>query len=257
MKIGLFIKREAIEEKFEQELISKIKNSGYSFDNDNPDVVLVIGGDGTFLKAVQKYLGKLDSISFACIKKGKLGFFSGFLFEEIDDLLMNLDKNVYIKNSYRLLKGKMNDEEIYAVNEIRIENPFHTLVSEVYINDVFLEKYRGNGLLVSTSLGSTAYNKSLDGAVIDTSLEVMQLNEIAPINNRLYSSLHSPLVVSSTSKIVFKGDFSSVVIGYDHLVKKDYDSNELEFTLSDKRVTLIRKKEYSHVKRINEAFISK
>ena len=257
MKIGLFIKYENVDSNFEKEMIEKINSHGHSFDNENPDAVFVVGGDGSFLKAVQKYLFKLDKTCFVCFKKGKLGFFSNFLMEEIDEVLSNLDKDVYKKHQYRLLKAKMNNEIIYAVNEIRIENPFHTLTSEVYVNDTFLENYRGNGLLVSTSLGSTAYNKSLSGAVIDTSLEVLQLNEIAPINNRLYTSLHSPLVMSGDSKIVFKGDFDDIVVGYDHLVKKDFNSNMIEFSLSHKKVSILRKADSNHIKKLNESFVSR
>ena len=100
MKIGLFIKYENVDANFEGELIKKISSYGHSFDNENPEVVFVIGGDGSFLKAVHKYLDKLDSISFVCFKKGKLGFFSNFLMEEIDEVLSNVSKNIYKKHQY-------------------------------------------------------------------------------------------------------------------------------------------------------------
>ena len=257
MKIGLFIKREVVEKSFESILIKKIEESGHEIDNECPDYVFSIGGDGTFLKTVQKYIDKLDKIKIVCINKGKLGFFSDFVYEEIDDILSNLNNDKFVSKSYRLVKAKMNNEEVYAVNEIRIENPFHTLTSEVFINDEYLQTFRGNGLVVSTSKGSTAYNKSLGGAVIDSNLELLQIQEIAPINNRLYTSLNSPLVLTRDSIIKFKGDFSNVVIGYDHLVKKDYNSNEIILTLSDKRVTLVEKKDHNNIRRIREAFIDR
>ena len=59
MKIGLFIKYENVDSNFEKEMIEKINSHGHSFDNENPDAVFVVGGDGSFLKAVQKY-GRLD-----------------------------------------------------------------------------------------------------------------------------------------------------------------------------------------------------
>ena len=64
MRIGLFIKYEVVDKSFEEEMIKKIKSFGHSFDNENPDVVLSIGGDGTFLKAVQKYIDRINDVKF-------------------------------------------------------------------------------------------------------------------------------------------------------------------------------------------------
>ena len=255
MKIGLFIKYEAVEKDLEERLINSIIQHGFEFDNENPQYVFTVGGDGTFLKGVQKYINKLDSVTFIPINRGNLGYFSDFTQDEFDYILSNLDK--YVKNSYSLVKAKLNNTEIYAVNEIRIENPFHTLISDVYINDEFLETFRGNGLVVSTSLGSTGYNKSIGGAVIDLKLEVLQLSEIAPINNCLFSSLKSPLVVSKDSKIKFKGDLSNVMVGYDYLVKSNEDLKEIVFSLSDKKVTVLNKKGRALASKLNKTFIER
>ncbi len=255
MRIGLFIKHEVVSKELEESLIERVKKSGHVFDNDNPQYVFTIGGDGTFLKAVHKYLDKLASVVFVCVNKGKLGYFSDFVIEEFDEVLAKLGSSDYVTNSYNLLKAKMNNEEIFAVNEIRIENPFHTLISEVYVDNNYLETFRGNGLMVCTAIGSTAYNKSLEGAVIDPSLNVMELNEIAPINNRLFTSLKSPIVLSEKHTITFKGDFASVIIGYDYLIKKDYNSNEIEFSISDKKVTLLNKKEHRYIRKLSDSFV--
>ena len=257
MKIGLFIKHEVVSKELEESLIQKVKNSGHELDDENPQVVFTVGGDGTFLKAVHKYLDKLEGITFVCVNKGNLGYFSNFVIEEFDEILAKLGSGDFVTNSYHLLNAKMNNEEIYAVNEIRIENPFHTLISDVYIDDDHLETFRGNGLMVCTAIGSTAYNKSLGGSVIDPSLNVMELSEIAPINNRLFTSLGSPIVLSSEHKVTFKGDFSSVIIGYDYLIKKDYNSNEIVFSLSNKKVNVLNKKNHRYVKKLSDSFVSR
>ena len=257
MKIGLFIKHEVVSKELEESLIQKVLSSGHQIDDENPEYVFSIGGDGTFLKAVHKYLNKLDRITFVCINKGNLGYFSDFVLEEFDVILVELGSSDSVTNSYSLLKAKMNNEEIYAVNEIRIENPFHTLISDVYIDDEHLETFRGNGLMLCTAIGSTAYNKSLGGSVIDPSLNVMELSEIAPINNRLFTSLGSPIVLSSERKVTFKGDFTNVIIGYDYLIKKDYNSNEITFSLSNKKVTILNKKNHRYIKKLSESFVGR
>ena len=255
MKIGLFIKYDAVEKDLESKLVNSICEHGHEYDNENPQFVFTIGGDGTFLKAVQKYLNKLDSVVFVPINRGNLGYFSDFTQDEFGEVLSNFDK--YVKHSYSLLKAKINDKEIFAVNEIRIENPFHTLISDVYINNDFLETFRGNGLVVSTSLGSTGYNKSIGGAVIDLNMEILQLSEIAPINNCLFSSLKSPLVASKESTITFKGDLSHVMVGYDYLVRPNEDLKEIVFSLSDKKVAILNKKARSLAGKLNKTFVER
>ena len=257
MKIGLFIKQGAIDETTTNDLIHKLVSLGFEYDNKTPEYVFTIGGDGTFLKAVHTYFSQLSKITFIPVNKGKLGYFSDFTLEEFRNMLSNLASEEYVTNSYSLLKGEFNDEVVYGVNEIRLENAFKTLTAKVYVNGEYLETFRGNGLLVATSKGSSAYNKSLSGAVIDSALEVMQLTEIAPINNRLYESIHSSLVLPKDSEIVFKGDFTSSYIGNDHLVKTDANFDELKITLSDIKVNILSKKDRSFIYKLNDAFIGK
>ena len=255
MRIGLFLKREVIDDDFEAKTISLIKSKGHVYDNENPEFVFSVGGDGTFLKAVHKYLDKLDSITFVCFNKGNLGYFSDFVVEDMEHVLEEINGKEFESRKYRLLKAMIDKEVVYAVNEIRIENPFHTLISEVYVNGSYLETFRGNGLVVSTSIGSTAYNKSLGGAVVEPSLEVMQVNEIAPINNRLFSSLGSSLVLSDKNVVTFKGDYSKVLVGYDYLIKSELHTNEIKIELSDKRVSVLSKKSKTYINKLSDSFV--
>ena len=151
--------------------------------------------------------------------------------------------------------AKVEDEVIYAINEIRIESPFHTLISDVYINDELLETFRGNGLVVSTSLGSTAYNKSLGGAVIYPSISSMELSEIAPINNTVYHSLHSSLIIDKDSEIVLKTKTDNILLGYDHLNKNVKLASSISLRLSNKVVVLLRNKDYSYTKLLKSKFV--
>src|SRR5699024_11871447 len=70
-----------------------------------------------------------------------------------------------------------------------------TLVVDVNICGKQFERFRGDGLCVSTPSCSTAYNKALGGALIHSSLEAMQIAEIASINNRVFRTVGSPLVL--------------------------------------------------------------
>lgn len=254
MKIGLYIKEELNETDIATYIISKINEHGFDFDNDNPDFVIFVGGDGTFLRAVNEYLNQINDIFFIGINEGTLGFYSGYVIDELDEALTAIEEENYDVVSHHLIEGLAGDQVIYAVNEIRVENPFHTLISKVYVDDEYLETFRGNGLTVCTSNGSSAYNKSLGGAVISYKLQTLQLTEIAPINNRVYRSLNSPIVISKEESFVLEGHFSEAVIGYDYSTTS-IDTDSITIRLSDKVVNLVEKTGFRYVKKIHDAFV--
>ena len=255
MKICLFYKSDKIDLDYVSTLEKKIVDYGFELVNENPDVVIYIGGDGSFLRAIHHYVHLLDQVSFVGLCKGHLGFFYSYQNDEIDQLLSDLDSCNYSEASYRLIEAQVDQENLYAVNEIRIESPFHTLISDVFVNDEYLETFRGNGLVVCSSIGSSAYNKSLGGAVISPNLEALELSEIAPINNRVYKSLHSSMVFNDKTKITLKTKTENILIGFDELVSKTNSASEIELRLSEKRAHVLYKKGYSYISLINSTFI--
>lgn len=254
MKIGLFIKEELEESDIATFLISKINEHGFDFDNDSPDAVIYVGGDGTFLRAVHEYIDNIENIIFVGVNEGTVGYYPHFVIDEIDGVLAMLLSGDYDIDPHHLIVARLGNEELYAVNELRIENPFHTLICNVLVNGVFLEEYRGNGLSICTSSGSGAYNRSLGGAIISPKLHTLQLTEIASINNYRYRSLNSSLVVSKQEEISVEGDFSEAVIGYDHLTTSS-DFNRISFSLSDRVVNVVRKEGYQYIDKIRDTFI--
>ena len=255
MKIALFYKPSKLDSNYVKQLEEKAVSFGFELDSQNPDVVLFVGGDGTFLRAVHHYIADIDKIKFVGLNKGHLGFFSGYLEPEINSLLSDLKSGKNHVESYRLLKASFANKDIYAVNEIRIESPFQTLISEVEVNGNKLETFRGNGLSVSTSIGSSAYNKSLSGAIVSPKLEVMELTEIAGINNRFYHSLHSSLVLDDKSEIILKPKTSNIIIGYDELISEDKCFEIIKFSLSNKRISLLYKEGYNYITHLSNTFI--
>lgn len=259
MKIRVFTnvrrKESGLQEKIENLIIS----NGFELDNENPDVVLYTGGDGTFLRSVQYYLDKLNKIKFLGINFGNLGFFCDYQKDDLDQLIQDLKDNKFSETTHSLLKAEIVSEEksetIYAINEIRIENPFHTLICDVLINNDTLETFHGNGLLVASSLGSSAYNKSLGGSIIQPTLECLQLTEIATIQNNFNRSLGSSFVVNKSDKITLKGELKQSVVGFDYQTLNDIVLKELTVSLSDKKVTILHPKNYSYLQKIKRSFI--
>lgn len=255
MKFGIFRKSDKDVSGAINNILKVCETHGFIYDNENPDIVFVLGGDGTFLKAVHHYLDKLDTVKFVGIRYGTLGFFYAFDGEDIHSLIALLATKDYVEETHRLLECDLPDKTIYAMNEIRFENPFHTLVCSVSVNGEHLEKFHGNGLLVCSELGSTAYNKSLGGAVIHRNLELIQLTEIATIQNNIYRSLGSSFVLPNDTVFTFEGDFTNVVIGCDHLTYECQGINTFKVHLGEKKVCIIYDKNHSPLDSIKRSFI--
>ncbi len=190
-----------------------------NYNDKNPDLVVAVGGDGTIIKATHLYP---SAIIFG-VHTGHLGFYANYSKDEIDLLINDINNNSFeVENLKKLtceietIDGKL----IYAdaLNEITVVTPPRTLILDVNIDDEFLERFRGTGLCISTPSGSTAYNKSLGGGVVDSSLDIMQLTEMAGINSNSYRTLSSPLILASNRRIELKSiDDIEVYITVDHL----------------------------------------
>ena len=124
---------------------------GYEKDEEHPDGVIVIGGDGTFIYAVHKYLYCLNDIVLIGMHTGTLGFYMDYRDDEIGDFLMDLIPGHLPVENYPLLEVTYDDSKYYALNEIRIENPIRTQNINVLLDDVNFELFRGTGLCLLCS----------------------------------------------------------------------------------------------------------
>lgn len=262
IRCTIFSLAQSEDKKIIVEKLKKALQNANIYEETKPNIIIFVGGDGTFLRAVHHYLKDLDYLAFVGINTGRLGFFCQYQGDEVKQLIDDLLKANYHTISKRLLRCEIITPTlgriIYGVNEIRLENPFHTLHSNVFINDEELEKFYGNGLCVSSTLGSTAYNKALGGAIIEHDVDLMQLSEIATIQNREYHALGSPLILGPKQTISLRGSFKNTVIGFDHLSLNGSELanvSEIKISLSDKRVKLINKHDSSFVSKLRHAFL--
>ncbi len=167
------------------------------------DLVITIGGDGTILS-----VGTLCaeySKPILGVNSGNLGFLTAIEVNEINKLKNLLNENYFKINNHNLLKAKINDGEwTNCLNDVAIlKNIFiNTIILDLIINDNHLSSFQGDGIVVATPTGSTAYSLSLGGPVVDVDLRATILSFIAPHN------LNSvPMVLSGEKeiKIVVRG----------------------------------------------------
>ena len=229
-------------------------------DDDNPDIVFSFGGDGTMLGAIHKYKHNIDNIKFVGVNTGTLGFFTDFKIEEFPKVCNMIKNDEYRVNSYNLLEYTLKNEDSefkgLAVNEVAITNPIHTQNIDVYINDKHFETFRGTGLLISPPTGSTAYNKSLGGSVVDPLIKAIQLTEFAPINNKVFRSLSSPLVLSEHSKIELRiEEDKNIYISVDGKFLEFKNLQKVYTKLSHQTVKFIEKRDTEFFDKVKRSFI--
>lgn len=152
---------------------------------DDTDCVIVLGGDGTIIRAATDLYTK--EIPLLGINLGTLGFLAEIERQDIIAALDSLlEEDIQIQKRM-MLQGKIIREEQamyedYALNDIVIgRSGFSRIISiSVYVNDVLVDTYHGDGVIIATPTGSTGYNLSAGGPVVSPSANVIMITPICP-----------------------------------------------------------------------------
>jgi len=234
---------------------------GLVYDEEAPEIVVSIGGDGTMLQAFHRYKEQLERVAFIGIHTGHLGFYADWQKNEFPELLDLIATSEPRNIQYPLLHVEIETsqgKEVHLVlNEFTLKSADGTLVSAIHINDEPFEMFRGDGIVISTPTGSTGYNKSLGGAVIHPSLEALQIAEIASINNRVYRTLGSSVILPKHHHcdIVPPDPEEELIIGVDHMLMAMKGVRSIMCRVAEKKVTFSRYRPFPFWNRVREAFI--
>ena len=149
------------------------------------DLVISMGGDGTFLKCVS-YI-KNSGVPIMGINIGRLGFLANVSLDQISEAFHDIKAKKYVFQKRSLLKVEVEgalDGEYFAMNELTIHKKDTTsmVAVNVSLDDNFLNTYWSDGLIVSTPTGSTAYNLSCGGPIITPGCQVHIITPIAAHN---------------------------------------------------------------------------
>lgn len=148
-----------------------------------PDLIVVIGGDGTFLSAARTFADK--EVPLLGINSGNLGFLSQFSIDQIEtgfEKLFNEDYRIEERLMLQAFDNLENPGKIYtALNDIVIKRGALSspLVLSVYVGEDKVNDFLGDGLIVSTPTGSTAYNLSVGGPIIVPCMKAIVLSPIS------------------------------------------------------------------------------
>lgn len=159
---------------------------------------LVLGGDGTIIASSRKF-AHLD-VPILGINLGNLGFLAEIELSELDNALEQFMNDEYVIEDRMMIKGTLKQGACFgkALNDIVItRQSISRMISfDVFVNDVFVNHYRADGIIISTPTGSTAYNLSAGGPIISPNNEVIVLTPICP------HSLTARSIVLSGSDVI-------------------------------------------------------
>lgn len=258
-RFDVIVRNDSKSQTLADEIKRKLIENGRRVDSVNPELIICVGGDGTLLNAFHDKLNQLESVSFVGIHTGTLGFSTDYTIEEVDELIEDICTKVPQIDLKRVLQVECYNGDrnhvFYALNEIRVENIVKTQGMDVFINDDYFESFRGNGICVSGQHGSTAYNRSIGGAVIYPGLDLLQMTEISGIHHRHARSLNAPLVMNSDATISLRNDsFKHALLCYDHLHIHLDLIDRIDIFNSNMTMKFARYRSIPHLKRLTALF---
>lgn len=260
MKYNIVERGDDFSHRVAEKLRLELEGLGFQNELETPEIIFSVGGDGTLLKAVHRYMSQIDHVVFVGIHTGKLGFYTDFFHDEFLQLIALIKENQYTDALFPLLEVEVckdnHCETYYALNEMTLINPYRTQHLDVYINDALFESFQGTGLCVSTPSGSSAYNKSLGGALVHPKINAFQLTEIGSINNNVYRTIASPMIFPQGERLVFKPrDLNPVTLTIDHLHQDLPSYQSISCTLSERMVTIRQFRANDFWMRVKRSFL--
>lgn len=212
----------------EQDSAKSLGCNGFTFKElcEKSDFLISLGGDGTLLYTCRKSYGY--QIPVLGIHAGRLGFLTLIEEREIEWFLKefvegNCTINERIMLHVALKKnGKTLKEEVAFNDVVFFRDPFSPMPKiDAHFNGKLFNSYYGDGVIVSTPTGSTAYNLSAGGAILYPPLKSIIVTPICP-----HSLTQRPIVLPAQSELEFKGhsEASIVIDGQEKFNMSEFDS---------------------------------
>lgn len=261
-KIKLFINDNEKSKIVAKDLELELKKYDFKIVSRNYDLAISIGGDGSFLRMVKDTKFNED-IYYIGINSGTLGFLQEIDIDKCVDFVKRLNSDNYKIEEIGIQESKViTEDEVLlfdSLNEIVVRDmDFNTMKLGVYIDNELLENFTGDGLLISTSTGSTAYNMSFGGSIIYNTLKTLSITPIAPLNNRVYRSLVNSVIVPSDKIIsLVPKDNKNVFFMIDGVNKRIENVIKIETKIAKKSIKCLRMNDFHFIKVVNDKLLEK
>ncbi len=196
------------------------------------------------------------------VNAGTLGFLQEIDINECKDFIERLNENNYKLEKISVAEVKIiTKNKTYAysfLNEIAIRAlDYDILKLPVYVDQELLENFAGDGLLISTPTGSTAYSLSSGGCIIYNTLNALSITSIAPVNNKVSKTLRNSIVIPNNKKVTLipRSEQKDLFVIIDGVNKKIEDIQKIEVVVDKKYITCLRMKEFHFVKVLNDKIL--
>ena len=216
-----------------------VQNTEYSLENglpSSPDLLISIGGDGTILRCSKVLNG--TNCPILGINMGNLGFLCEIDSNEVDNKLQSyLNGKAVIETRNKLkinLISSNSKKEYSALNDIVISrgSKIRVVNVEALINGNHFATYKGDGIVVSTATGSTAYSLSLGGAILSPASNKMIMKPIAAHTSLMGGLVTENVVISLRASS--NEDLSISVDGFIDNKIDDFDQIDVEIDKENK-----------------------
>lgn len=199
-------------------------------------LAICVGGDGTVLKTARKVLE--FEIPVACINVGTLGFL-GIEPRKIESFITSLINENYEIQERIMLEAEWDSNKVKALNEIVIKNgdTARVINLELYIDEKKVYNLRGDGIIISTPTGSTAYSLAAGGPVVSPELDLLVVTPLNP------HSLHSRSLIlgKTTIKIRSVRKGREVILTADgQLSSRLQPGTEVKIHISTRKLRLVK-----------------
>ena len=260
--IKLFVNNNAESIKLAKLVKTNFTKNGFNITDNDFDLGIAIGGDGSFLKMVRST--DFDSKPYYVgINSGTLGFLQEVKKDEVDKLVQELIDKKYKVDEIGIQETEVyTDDDIsklYTLNEIVIrDEQLKMLKLAIYIDEDLLEYYTGDGVLISSSQGSTAHNLSYGGSIVYNTFSSLQITPIGPINSKVYKTLNNSVIIPTHKEIIIEpsGIRKNLIVTFDGNNYTYEDVKQIKTSIKDKKIKCLRFSHYNFPQKINEKLLS-
>lgn len=224
----------------------------YSLDEifEKTNLILSLGGDGNYIGTCRRFAQK-DAYIIG-IHTGNLGFLTDVLLSGSREFLSEVLAGDFITQKVRFLsadfKGEQSRQKL-AFNDIVLcrKHESSSAHIEAFLGGESFNSYYGDGVIIASPMGSTAYNMSAGGAIIHPDTRAFCLTPICP-----HSLTQRPLILPDDFVVEFtsKDDISVIIDGQKHIDLKDFKS--VKISLSEQKISLIRRKNRNYFSVLKE-----
>ena len=248
-----------IKKSLEKILKNELEKENFIICDKDYELAIAIGGDGSFLRMLKRSNFNSD-IYYIGVNSGTLGFLQEIKPKDLNKFVEKLKNNNFkieeIGIQETIIHSKNSSSLFYTLNEIVIRDKnLNTTKLNIRIDNFLLEKFIGDGILVSTSTGSTAYNLSYGGSIVYNTLHTLQITPIAPLNNKSYRSLLNSVVLPENKLVTIIPENKNLLITVDGENKFFDEVDFIETSVKNKRIKCIRNIDYDFSTKINEKFL--